>query len=407
MDAVPARPKVFSVLQLTRCIQGTLADAFSGVWLSAEICEASKHSSGHIYLSLKDDEAQIRAVIWRSTAARLGFEPHEGQHVLCCGDVEVYPPRGTYQLIIRQMEPVGLGARQLALQQLRERLAKEGLFAAQRKRPLPILPRRLAFVTSPTGAAIRDFLQVASRRWRGIQLLLIPAKVQGDGAVEEIVRGIQVAQSLVPAIDVLIVGRGGGSVEDLWCFNSEAVVRAIAASNVPVVSAVGHEIDVTLADLAADVRALTPSEAAERIVPATLEVRQGLLGIARRMSSALRGKATAARRQVESLACRRAFRRPYEGIERHRLLLDDLATRASKSIAQRLSIQRQALQAVAGKLESLSPLSVLARGYSVTQRLSDGRIIRTANEVNVGDLLRTRLQEGNIVSRVERGNTDG
>ncbi len=264
--------QTLTVSQLTAQIKNALEGEFTSVWVAGEISNYSRPQSGHSYFTLKDDQAQIRSVMWRSAAARLKFDLADGLDVICHGHVDVYAPRGSYQLVIDQLQPKGIGALELALRKLREKLTAEGLFDPARKRTLPPFPRRVAFVTSPTGAAIHDFLQVLQRRWRGVDVLVIPARVQGDGAVQEIVSGIRLANRVVPRPDVIVVGRGGGSLEDLWSFNEEPVVRAIAASRIPTVSAVGHEIDVTLADLAADVRALTPSEAAERIVPAAEEI---------------------------------------------------------------------------------------------------------------------------------------
>lgn len=399
MFAASPKPRVFTVAQLTRRIESVLAESCSGIWVSGEISEVTRHGSGHLYLCLKDETAQIRGVIWRTTASRLPFKLQEGQHVLCGGDVEVYSPRGSYQLIIRVIEPLGLGAQQLALQQLKQKLAAEGLFDPRHKQPLPAFPRRIAFVTSPSGAAVRDFLQVASRRWRGIQLLVIPAKVQGDGAAEEIVRGIRAAHGLRQPPDVLVIGRGGGSVDDLGCFNDEKVVRAIFASTIPTVSAVGHEIDVTLADLVADVRALTPSEAAERIVPAVDEIKQGLLKLRQRLTGALRSQATNARRCLEQLAGRRVLRRPFELIKDRTQLLDELSERARRAACRQLEHARRQTASLAAHLESLSPLGVLARGYSVTLR-ENGEVLRDASSVAAGDLLRTKLERGEVTSQV-------
>lgn len=393
------KPRVLSVAQLTRRIEGALAESCSGVWVSGEISEVTRHGSGHIYLTLKDETAQIRGVIWRTTAIRLPFKLQEGQNVLCAGDVEVYPPRGSYQLIIRLIEPVGLGAQQLALQQLKQKLSAEGLFDPRHKKPLPAFPRRIAFVTSPSGAAVRDFLQVASRRWRGIQLLVIPAKVQGDGAAGEIVRGIRAAHRLKQPPDVLVIGRGGGSVEDLACFNDEKVVRAIFASTIPTVSAVGHEIDVTLADLVADVRALTPSEAAERIVPAVDELKQGLLKLRQRLTGSLRSQAAHARRSLDQLAARRVLRRPFELVKDRMQILDELSDRARRAAGRRLEHARRQTSALTAHLESLSPLGVLARGYSVTMR-ENGEVVREASSLVAGDRLRTKLAQGEVISRV-------
>ena len=260
--------------ELTGQIKGLLEGRFPAVWVSGEISNFSRPQSGHCYLTLKDDQAQIRAVMWRSAASRVRFDLHDGLEVICQGYLDVYAPRGSYQLVIQQIEPKGLGALELALRSCASDWRPKGLFDPARKRPLPRFPRRIAFVTSPTGAAVRDFLEVLRRRWRGVHVLIVPVRVQGDGARAEIAAGIELVNRLADPVDVLVVGRGGGSLEDLWAFNEEVVVRAIHASRIPVVSAVGHEIDVTLADLVADVRALTPSEAAERVVPAADELRR-------------------------------------------------------------------------------------------------------------------------------------
>jgi exodeoxyribonuclease VII large subunit len=393
-------PQVLSVSQLTALIQGTLESAFHSLWVSGEVSEVSRPHSGHIYFTLKDAQAQIRGVIWKSAAARIKFKLEEGQQVVCQGDIDVYPPRGTYQLVVRQVEPQGVGALQLAFKQLQQRLAAEGLFEPQHKKSLPAFPRRVGFVTSPTGAAVRDFLEVAARRFRGVEILVIPARVQGDGSAAEIVRGIELANRLVPALDVLVVGRGGGSLEDLWSFNEEAVVRAIFASRLPVVSAVGHEIDVTLADLVADVRALTPSEAAERIIPSADELTARLAQFQRRITANLRARATAARRHVEQLAKSRVLRNPRALIYDLSHRLDELDVAAGRAIRRRLAQATERVSATAARLESLSPLAVLARGYSVTTRAS-GEIVRDSHQVEPGETIHTRLARGEIASRVE------
>ncbi len=252
--APPAAQPILTVGQLTAEIKDVLESTFAEVWVSGEISNLSRPQSGHCYLTLKDQDAQLRAVLWRTAASRVRFDLDDGLEVICHGRLDLYPPRGSYQLVIDQILPKGLGALELALRKLRERLAAEGLFDAARKRPLPRFPRQIAIVTSPTGAALRDFLEVLRRRWRGTDVLVLPARVQGEGAAAEIAAAIAVANRLARPIDVLVVARGGGSLEDLWAFNEEAVVRAIDASRIPVVSAIGHEIDVTLADLVADVR---------------------------------------------------------------------------------------------------------------------------------------------------------
>jgi exodeoxyribonuclease VII large subunit len=396
----PAEPAVLTVSELTAAIQGTLQAGFSSIGVSGEISEVTKPQSGHVYFTLKDESAQIKAILWRSAAQRLKFKLEEGQEVICHGDLDVYPPRGTYQLIVQRIEPQGIGALQLAFQQLQQRLAAEGLFNPARKRRLPRFPRRIGFVTSPTGAAIHDFLQVIRRRFRGVQIFVIPAKVQGEGAAADIVRGIQLANRLQPALDVLVVGRGGGSIEDLWCFNEEPVVRAIFASRVPVVSAVGHEVDVTLSDLVADVRALTPTEAAERVVPSAAELREQLAACSRRMKSSLVTQLASARRHLELLAKRRVLTHPLDRILDRARRLDELATGLDQSIQRSVRRNGDQLRALAARLESLSPLRVLSRGYTVTQRV-DGGVVRDASELQVGEQIRTRCDQGRIISRVE------
>ena len=394
-------PTILSVSQLTALIKGELENTFHSLWVSGEISEVTRPQSGHIYFTLKDAGAQIRGVLWRTMAQRLKFELRDGLQVICRGDLDVYPPRGSYQLVAQHVEPQGLGAWQLAFKQLQAKLTAEGLFDPRHKRPLPSFPRRIAFVTSPTGAAIRDFLEVAARRFRGVEILVIPARVQGEGAAAEITRGIALAHRLRPAPDVLVVGRGGGSLEDLWCFNEEQVVRAIFAATIPVVSAVGHEIDVTLSDLVADVRALTPSEAAERIVPSADELRQRLTILRRRMGQRLREALQAAQATLAALGRRPVLRRPLDRIYNFSRQLDDLNAASTRATRRQLQSLSQRLQGLASRLESLSPLAVLKRGYSVTQRAADGAILRGAGDVRAGEMIVTRLADGQIVSRVE------
>ena len=393
--------QVLTVSELTAGIKDLLEASFPAVWVSGEISNFSRPQSGHCYLTLKDDQAQLRAVVWRTAASRVKFDLHDGLEVICQGYLDLYPPRGSYQLVINEIVPKGLGALELALRQLRDKLAKEGLFAVERKRALPRFPRRIAFVTSPTGAAIRDFLEVLRRRSRGVDVLIVPVRVQGEGAAAEIAAGIQLVNQLANAVDVLVVGRGGGSLEDLWAFNEEIVVRAIFNSRVPVISAVGHEIDLTLADLVADVRALTPSEAAERVAPAFEELLAYLGQQQLRMAQALRAKAAFAKATVDRLAEARCFRRPAERVQLLSRTLDELSARADRSMKVRLDRARAFVDQRAAQLESLSPLAVLGRGYSLTHRLSDGRLLRHAREVNVGDQIRTRLAQGEIISRVD------
>ena len=396
------QPRVLSVSELTAGIKELLEDSFPQVWVAGEISNFARPRSGHCYLTLKDEGAQLSAVIWRTTASRVRFDLHDGLEVICRGHVGVYAPHGKYQLIIQQIQPKGIGALELALRQLREKLAREGLFDPERKRPLPRFARRIALVTSPTGAAIRDFLEVLRRRWRGTDVLVVPVRVQGDGAAEEIAAAIDLVNRLTVPVDCLVVARGGGSLEDLWAFNEEVVCRAIFGSRIPVVSAVGHEIDVTLSDLVADVRALTPSEAAERVAPAALEIAGRLRQYQGRLSAALRSRASTARARLEALALHPVLRRPYERVHDLSRRLDELESRSGRAIGNHVRLARQRTQSLAAQLDSLSPLAVLGRGYSVTRRGADGPVIRAAGELTEGDEISTRFARGRAISRVEQ-----
>ena len=394
-------PTVLTVAELTAQIKGLLEGTFPSVWVNGEISDLSRPRSGHVYFTLKDEVAQIRAVIWRSTAAGLPFDLSDGLEVICRGNVDVYAPRGSYQLIIRQIEPKGLGAMQLAFRRLHAKLSAEGIFDSSHKKPIPYLPRRVAVVTSPTGAAIRDLWEVMCRRWPDVELLLVPARVQGEGAAEDIAVAIELANKLATQPDVLVVCRGGGSVEDLWCFNEECVVRAIFASRIPVISAVGHEIDVTLSDLVADVRALTPSEAGEILLPSIDEVEGKLRDFKQRLALSLRRQASQARARLDGIANRAVIRRPHQRIHDAWRRLDELESRSSRALEHYLSRVRERLHGTIGKLESLSPLGVLGRGYSLTMRTQDGQLVQQAATLSVGEQITTRLAQGEVVSRVE------
>ncbi|QDT74386.1 exodeoxyribonuclease VII large subunit [Lacipirellula limnantheis] len=402
MPSKPPADEILTVTQLSARLKGVMEENFPSVWVAGEISNYSQPQSGHCYFTLKDDGAQLRAVMWRNTAARLKLALHDGIDVVCRGRLDLYPPRGSYQLVVDELQPKGMGALELALRQRREKLAAEGLFDAARKRRLPAFPRRIGVVTSPTGAAIRDFLQVMHRRWRGVEVLVFPARVQGDGAAEEIVAGIRAANKVQPPIDVLVVTRGGGSLEDLWCFNEESVVRAIAASKVPTISGIGHEIDVTLADLAADVRALTPSEAAERVVPSAADLSDAVRSLQHRLSTALSTRLAHCRHRLDSLATRPSLCRPLEAIHLRGRRLDELSLRLKSASQGVLRDRRATLETMAGKLESLSPLGVLGRGYSLTFREGESKLITSAEKLKPGQRIVTRFQQGSSVSVVEQ-----
>jgi len=374
----PFGPMFESVSELTERIKRRLETDFAEVALHGEVSNLARPRSGHVYFTLKDDSASIRAVIWKTDTRRMAFDLTDGLAVRALGRLTVYPPRGEYQIVVREIEPEGIGALELAFRQRYAKLALEGLFDPGRKRPLPRYPRTIVIVTSPTGAAVRDILQVTSRRWRCAEVLIAPARVQGVGADREVVSALRLANQVTKA-DVIIVARGGGSIEDLWTFNEESVVRAIAASRLPVVSAVGHEIDVTLADLAADRRALTPSEAGEFCVPDVREVGLHLDRLADRL-------------RVSGL----------EQLRNARDRLDQLSERARQAIERDLLARRHRVARLAASLEALSPLGVLARGFSLTFRADGNSLLRSSEDVNTGDLIQTRLAAGEITSRVER-----
>ncbi|MBX3424306.1 MAG: exodeoxyribonuclease VII large subunit [Pirellulales bacterium] len=395
----PAAESAPSVSQLTAQIKSLLESSFDDVRVAGEISNFSRPQSGHCYLTLKDDAAQLRAVIWRGTASRLRVDLRDGLEVVCRGRLDLYPPRGSYQLVVDELCLQGEGALEAALRKLRDKLAAEGLFAPERKRPLPRMPRRIAVVTSPTGAAVRDFLEVLRRRWRGVEVFILPTRVQGDGAAQEIVAAIRDGARMRPAPDVLIVTRGGGSLEDLWCFNEESVVRAIAASPIPTISAIGHEIDVTLADLAADVRALTPSEAAERVVPAAQEMAELVASLQGRLQRAVAGRSAQLRQRLDALASRPALARPGDAIRNLACRVDDWAQRLHAATGASVRAHQARLAATAGKLDALSPLAVLGRGYSLTSR--EGRLTTSVNQLAPGDRLTTTLADGVAISTVE------
>jgi len=388
-----------TVSELTREIKDQLESHYPDVWVAGEISNCRPARSGHVYLTLKDEQSQISAVIWRSTASRLKFDLADGLEVVARGGVEVYLPRGQYQLVIKQLTPKGVGALELAFRQLQERLAAEGLFDADRKQPIPRFPRRIALVTSPTGAAVRDMLQVITRRWPAVEIVLLPVRVQGAGAAEEIARAIELVPGL-PRVDVVIAGRGGGSLEDLWAFNEEIVARAIAGCPIPLVSAVGHEIDVSIADLVADVRALTPSEAGELVVPHRDEFMASLTAARTRLTGALQQRAQRARGLLVALASRPVLVRPHGRIRELAGRVDELQRRIDHAVRAETRSNRDRLGAAAAALQALSPLEVLGRGYSVT-RTTEGDVIRTVGQLEVGSRIMTTLADGQVTSQIE------
>ena len=439
---------VYSVTALTQEIKLNLERTFYNLWVAGEISNLKQPSSGHYYFTLKDDQSQISAVLFRGSTRHLRFRPQDGMAVLVWGHVTVYEPRGAYQIRVERMEPRGKGSLQLAFEQLKDKLAKEGLFETSRKRPLPLLPQRLGIVTSPSGAALRDLCRILHRRFPNLEVLVYPAQVQGDLAAAEITKGIQVLNRLSEknVIDVIIVARGGGSLEDLWPFNEESMARAIATSAIPVMSAVGHEVDFTIADFVADVRAPTPSAAAEMVVRNKDDFRERVVALERRLASSASYRLRELRSRVDRVSTHQAFGAVLHGIETRSQRVDESVHRARFHVDRCLSRLRQHLQGlsarlserrvdrrlgeartrlarlsarleaaertrihrarrafaeVTSKLDALSPLSVLGRGYSLAWS-PQGKLLRSSDEVAVGDAVRVDLARGRLHCRVEK-----
>ena len=413
--------KALTVGELTRRIKKVLDDNLRYVWVAGEISNLKSPPSGHLYFTLKDEEAQIPCAMWKGSASRLPFQPEDGQEVLAYGRVDVYLPHGKYQFIVEKMEPRGAGALALKFEQLKRKLEEEGLFDPARKRSLPFLPRAIAIVTSRTGAVIQDMLQTLAGRFPAVEVYLYPVRVQGDGAADEIAAAIGHLNLARPDLDVMIVGRGGGSIEDLWAFNEEVVARAIFASRIPVISAVGHETDTTISDFVADVRAKTPTDAAVLVVPKLSDLLTGLEDLDSKIRRALRSRADLARSILDGFRTSHALTEPAALAARHGQRLDELHARLGVGLTSTVSVARERLgilaktasselahvskssrertEALARHLEAVSPVAVLGRGYSITSH--EGHVLRKASEVKPGDALETRLGEGTIRSRVE------
>jgi exodeoxyribonuclease VII large subunit len=444
-----AQRKIYSVYDITSEIKRSL-DRLGIVWIQGEISNFKRHSSGHLYFSLKDQKAQMKAAFFRNNNMYLKFRPEDGMEVLVRGRLSVYEPRGDYQIIVEYMEPVGVGSLQLAFDQLKEKLRKDGLFDETHKVPLPLLPHKVGIVTSPTGAAIRDMLRILKRRNASLDVLLYPAKVQGAGAAEEIAAGIRYLNSRHD-IDVIIVGRGGGSIEDLWAFNEEMVAQAIYRSDIPLISAVGHEVDFTIADFVADLRAPTPSAAAEMVSGAREDLRTSVNSLRGRLAQAIRRAIERRRLSLERLAHNKAFTvapnkirdlqqrfdentlrmaqamQRFTSANRHRERLlamrlnsldlhriiyhkKDILARSRQglisAIRARVNHERSRFEIAVGKVDVLSPLSILRRGFALC-RDAKGAIIKSASGVARGDEVRVTLAAGELDCRVEKIMTNG
>lgn len=433
-----AAPQIFSVEQVNNLLRGLIETNVGTVWIKGEISNFKPHSSGHFYFSLKDSKAQISAMMFRGHNSKLKFKPHDGLEVIVRGKITVYEPRGTYSIACEMMEPVGAGALQKQFEQLRDKLKAEGLFDPARKQPIPTYPKTVAIVTSSTGAAIQDILNIMNRRARGVQVIVVPAIVQGATAAPSLVEAFKKAEAIKP--DVIIIGRGGGSIEDMWCFNDERLARIIADSRIPVISAVGHEIDFTICDFVADLRAPTPSAAAELVAKSSVEIINKLeqlekslrLGLQRRlqhkqqllllqskrlvdpkkklqdlfirnddlysrMDLAMVNYLSHARRDVQLLRSRLVS--PKQVIEIKKVSLQQRQQKLSNSLAKNLTQFKFRVENAMGLLDSLSPLKVVDRGYSITTKGKD--VVKTVKQVKVGDLLAIKVADGTIETEVK------
>ena len=399
MDQGPSPSHILTVTQLTSQIKNLLEESFPDVWVEGEISNLSIPQSGHAYFTLKDKHAQIRAVMFRSSLRFLKFTLQQGIQVLCRGRLSVYDPRGEYQLILDYIEPKGAGALQLAFEQLKARLEKEGLFDRALKKPLPLLPRRIGIITSPTGAAIRDMLRVIKRRHPRMHILLYPAPVQGTDAAPALVEAIQYFNK-AKNVDVMIIGRGGGSIEDLWAFNEEVVARAIHASRIPIISAVGHETDYTISDFVADLRAPTPSAAAEMVVASEERLRDIIHSLESRLIGRMEQRIETLRASLRENI--RLLGDPRRRLEQAVQRVDELVHRMALGLRQHVRRDRAQLTSLTAGLDHLNPLGILSRGYSITRKVPEGVILKDAAAVMPGDLISTRLYEGEVVSRVEK-----
>jgi exodeoxyribonuclease VII large subunit len=437
--------RAFTVSELTSRIRDVLGKNFTDIWVEGEISNCREAQSGHIYCTLKDERAQIRCVCFKQQLRGMKFRPEDGLHVTVRGSVSVYESRGEYQIYIENIEPVGLGALQLAFEQLKKRLEAEGLFAAERKKPLPMLPTRIGLITSPRGAAVRDVVRILRRRFHNAHLIVCPVRVQGEGAAAEIVKALKFFNQ-GKLVDVLILARGGGSMEDLWAFNEEIVARAIFASEISVISGIGHETDFTIADFVADVRASTPSAAAELVVQTRREFDQHIADLRETLASLLRYRLLTLSKRVHELSARRGFRRPLDLLRQQRQRSDEMTSRLALGLRARLEqarkrlsalhlriatfdfrvkisafrlgldklsadlevsaerllrTKRERLERLTLQLQERSPLKLLERGYAIPTDAA-GNLLRDAGQVQIGDTVAIRLHRGRLTTEVRR-----
>ena len=393
--------RVLSISQISQYIKDRMDrdEVLSGVLVRGEISNYKLYPSGHHYFTLKDSQSALRCVMFRGDASRMRFRPQNGMQVIAAGRITVFPRDGQYQLYCVQLTPEGAGDLQLAFEQLKEKLAREGLFDEEHKKPLPKFPKRIALVTSPAGAAVRDMLRILKARWPQTEALVVPVRVQGEEAAEEIAVALDYVNYYRLA-DLIVTGRGGGSMEDLWAFNEEVVARAIYRSQIPVISAVGHEPDVTISDYVADLRAATPSNAAELAVPDGAELAGMLSHLGRRLEQGISRPVTAARQKLERLGKSPSLTDPANYVRERRLLLDYHSRGLLHGLERSLTGEKSRLGRLAASLDALSPLKVLGRGYAIA-RTDDGTVITSPKQVEVGQALDLRLCEGSLTCRVE------
>jgi exodeoxyribonuclease VII large subunit len=437
--------RTFTVSEVTARIRDLLGRNFTDIWVEGEISNCREAQSGHIYCTLKDERAQIRCVCFKQQLRNIKFRPEDGLHVTVRGSISVYESRGEYQIYVENIEPVGLGALQLAFDQLKKRLDAEGLFAAHRKKPLPLLPSRIGLITSPRGAAVRDVVRILRRRFHNVYLTVYPVRVQGEGSAAEIVKALKFFNQK-KLVDVLILARGGGSMEDLWAFNEEIVARAIFASEIAIISGVGHETDFTIADFVADVRASTPSAAAELVVQTRREFDKHIADLRETLASLVRYRLLDLSKRVHELSARRGFRRPLDLLRQQRQRADEMTSRLALGLRARLEqsrkrftalhlriatfdfrvkisafrlrldkrsvdlgvraerilrTKRERLERLSLQLQERSPLKVLERGYAIATDAA-GNLLRDAAQVNVGDAVAIQLHRGRLTTEVKK-----
>ena len=397
-----AAPEALTVTQLNEFVKRMIDSSpiLQNLTVRGEISNFKNHyATGHFYFTLKDEASQLKAVMFRSAASRLKFLPEDGMKVTVRGHLSAFTRDGVYQIYCDTMEPDGVGALYVAFEQLKRKLEAEGLFSPERKRPLPKIPARIGIITSPTGAAVRDMIHVTGRRFPAAEILVYPALVQGPDAPPQLVSGLEYFNRTGSA-DVIILGRGGGSLEDLWAFNDERVARAVAASRIPVISAVGHETDFTICDFVADLRAPTPSAAAELAVPDSMEERGVLYSFEMRTHRAMRERLRLERLRLEQLARKADLRDPRLLLTPHRLRLDSLSEKADRSVRARLQAERAKLSLLCGKLDAMNPMKVLVRGYAIAEK--DGAVVTNVKALSAGDRLHLRLADGSAACIVEQ-----